>query len=158
MGLVSSINRPGGNATGVSFRVSAREPKRFELCDSLASGVIRGRAGQSGQSKCRKRCEGPEGGSVPIGAAELSFWRPEALLTLTWRCGTLVQKRAGALLVTSDPLFNRQRLRLVELAAHNAIPAMYPWRDFTDAGGLVSYGNSLGDAFRQGGGSIPAVS
>ena len=63
----------------------------------------------------------------------------------------LVQKRAGALLVTSDPLFNRQRLRLVELAARNAIPAMYPWRDFTDAGGLMSYGNSLSDAFRQGG-------
>jgi putative tryptophan/tyrosine transport system substrate-binding protein len=63
----------------------------------------------------------------------------------------LVQKRAGALLVTSDPVFNRHRLQLVELAARNAIPAMYPWRDFTDAGGLMSYGNSLSDAFRQGG-------
>jgi putative ABC transport system substrate-binding protein len=47
--------------------------------------------------------------------------------------------------------FNRHRLQLVELAARNAIPAMYPWRDFTDAGGLMSYGNSLSDAFRQGG-------
>lgn len=52
------------------------------------------------------------------------------------------------MLVTSDPLFEDQRRRLVDLAARNAIPTMYPWRDFVDAGGLLSYGNSLIDAAR----------
>src|SRR6266404_1298982 len=65
--------------------------------------------------------------------------------------GTLVRQHGGALLVTSDPLFNSQRHRLVDLAARNLIPTMYPWRDFVDAGGLMSYGASLIDAFRQGG-------
>jgi putative ABC transport system substrate-binding protein len=64
---------------------------------------------------------------------------------------TLAQQRAGALLVTSDRLFNLERRRLVDLAARHAMPTIYPWRDFADAGGLMSYGNSLTDAFRQGG-------
>src|SRR5262249_42553897 len=63
----------------------------------------------------------------------------------------LAQQRASALLVTSDRLFNLERGRLVELAASNAMPTIYPWRDFPDAGGLMSYGNSLSDAFRQAG-------
>jgi putative ABC transport system substrate-binding protein len=61
---------------------------------------------------------------------------------------TLVQQKIGAALVTSDSLFDSNRLRLVDLAASNAIPTMYPWRDFVDAGGLLSYGNSLNDAAR----------
>ena len=61
---------------------------------------------------------------------------------------TLVQQRVGAVLVTSNSLFDSNRRRLVDLAARNAIPAMYPWRDFADAGGLLSYGNSLNDAAR----------
>jgi putative ABC transport system substrate-binding protein len=64
---------------------------------------------------------------------------------------TMVRERAEALIVTSDPLFDRERVRLVELAEENALPAIYPWRDFADVGGLISYGNSLTDAFRQGG-------
>jgi hypothetical protein len=61
---------------------------------------------------------------------------------------TLVQQRVGAVLVTSDALFDSHRGRVVDLAARNAIPTMYPWRDFVDAGGLLSYGNSLNDALR----------
>ncbi len=62
---------------------------------------------------------------------------------------TLVQQRVRVVLVTSDPLFNSQLHRIVDLAARNAIPTMYPWRDFVDAGGLLSYGNSLTDAARR---------
>jgi len=63
----------------------------------------------------------------------------------------LAQRRANALLVTSDRLFNLERRQLVDFAARTGIPAIYPWREFADAGGLMSYGNSLTDAFRQGG-------
>ena len=62
---------------------------------------------------------------------------------------TLIQQRVGVVLLTSDPIFNSQIHRVVDLAARYAIPTMYPWRDFVDAGGLLSYGNSLTDAARR---------
>ncbi|MEH2538417.1 MULTISPECIES: ABC transporter substrate-binding protein [unclassified Bradyrhizobium] len=151
MGLVSSINRPGGNATGVSFRVSALEPKRFELLRNLlpqvsSVGALVNPDNPNAQSHVRdlRAAASPSGLQLYILEARRASDFDAAF-------ATLVQKRGEALLVTSDPLFNRQRHQLAELAARNAIPAIYPWRDFADAGGLMSYGNSLSDAFRQGG-------
>jgi putative ABC transport system substrate-binding protein len=151
MGLVSSINRPGGNATGVSFRVSALEPKRLELLRNLLPRVSSvGALVNPDNPNARntvtelKAAASPSGLQVHVLEARSASDLDAAFLTLT-------QKSAEALLVTSDPLFNRQRQQLVELAARHAIPTMYPWRDFADVGGLMSYGNSLSDAFRQGG-------
>ena len=62
---------------------------------------------------------------------------------------TLVQQRAGALLVCASPFFNARRQQLVVLAARHALPAIYEWRDFAEAGGLMSYGTILADAYRQ---------
>jgi putative ABC transport system substrate-binding protein len=151
MGLVSSINRPGGNATGVSFRVSALEPKRFELLRNLlpqvsSVGALVNPDNPNAQSHVRdlRAAASPSG-------LQLYILEARSASDFDAAFATLVQKRGEALLVTSDPLFNRQRHQLAELAARNAIPAIYPWRDFADAGGLMSYGNSLSDAFRQGG-------
>jgi len=63
----------------------------------------------------------------------------------------LVQRRAGALLVSSDPLFDSQRDRLVDLAARHSVPAIYQWREFTAIGGLISYGTSIVEQYRQSG-------
>jgi putative ABC transport system substrate-binding protein len=146
MGLVSSISRPGGNATGVSFQVSALEPKRFELMRSLLPqvslvGVLVNPDNPNAENHARD----------PASGLQLLMLGVRSGADIDTAFATLVQQRGGALLVTSDALFNVQRQRLVDLAARNTIPTMYPWRDFADAGGLMSYGNSLSDAFRQGG-------
>ncbi len=137
--------------TGVSFRVSALEPKRFELLRTVLPRVsFVGALVNPDNPNAANHVRDLKAAASASGQ-QLLFLEARSVADFDVAFAVLVQQRAGALLVTSDPLFNRQRLRLVELAARNAIPAMYPWRDFTDAGGLMSYGNSLSDAFRQGG-------
>jgi putative ABC transport system substrate-binding protein len=151
MGLVSSINRPGGNATGIAFSVSALEPKRFELLRNLLPQVSSvGALVNPDNPNAATNVSNLKAAASPSGL-QLLILEARSVADFDVAFATLVKKRGGAMLVTSDPLYNRQRRRLVDLAARNAIPAMYPWRDFTDAGGLMSYGNSLSDAFRQAG-------
>src|SRR5262249_50373362 len=65
--------------------------------------------------------------------------------------GYLVQRRAGALLVSGDPFFDSQRKRIVELAARHAVPTIYQWREFATLGGLISYASSIIEQYRQSG-------
>jgi putative tryptophan/tyrosine transport system substrate-binding protein len=151
IGLVSSINRPGGNATGVSFQVSALEPKRFELLNTLLPQASRvGVLINPGNPNAQSNAENLRAAASPSGL-QMHVLEARNIAEIEQAFAILAQQGAGALLVTSDRLFNIERRRLVELAASNAMPTMYPWRDFADIGGLMSYGNSLTDAFRQGG-------
>jgi putative tryptophan/tyrosine transport system substrate-binding protein len=148
MGLVSTINRPGGNATGVYFLTTLLAPKRLELMRVLLPQV--------GLVAALLNPDNPnaENHIRDLQAAAGTFGLQLLVLKLREVAdfepafATLVQQKIGAVLVISDSLFNNNRLRLVDLAARNAIPTMYPWRDFVDAGGLLSYGNSLVDAAR----------
>jgi len=149
MGLAASINRPGGNATGIAFQVSALEPKRFELLHSLLPGaslvgVLVNPDNPNADANALRSAASSSG-------MQLLVLEARNLAEMENAFAVLVERRASALLVTSDRLFNLERLRLVDLAARSAMPTIYPWRDFADAGGLMSYGNSLTDAFRQGG-------
>jgi putative ABC transport system substrate-binding protein len=71
--------------------------------------------------------------------------------------GTITEKRAGALLVGNDIFFNSRRDQLVQLAAHNKLPAIYEFREFVDAGGLMSYGTNLTDIYRQAGNYVGKI-
>jgi len=151
MGLVSSINRPGGNVTGISFQVSALEPKRFELLRTLLpQASLVGALVNPDNPNAKNHAKGLEAAASPSGL-QMLILEARNIADIEKAFATLARQRAGALLVTSDRLFNVERRRLVEMAARNAMPTIYPWRDFADAGGLMSYGNSLTDAFRQGG-------
>ncbi|MDD1517972.1 MULTISPECIES: ABC transporter substrate-binding protein [Bradyrhizobium] len=149
MGLVATINRPGGNATGVSFQVSALEPKRFELLRALLPaasliGVLVNPDNPNADPSAVRLAASASG-------LQLLVMEARSLAEVESAFAQLVQRGANALLVTSDRLFNLERRQLVDFAARAGIPTIYPWRDFADAGGLMSYGNSLTDAFRQGG-------
>jgi putative ABC transport system substrate-binding protein len=151
MGLVSSINRPGGNATGVSFQVSALEPKRFELLHTLLPqaslvGVLVNPDNPNAEDHARalRAAASPSG-------MRMEILQARNVADIERAFAELAQQRASALLVTSDRLFNLERRRLADMATRNAMPTIYPWRDFVDAGGLMSYGNSVTDAMRQGG-------
>jgi putative ABC transport system substrate-binding protein len=148
MGLVPAIGRPGGNATGVSFLTSSLEPKRLELMRVLLPQVELVAALVNPDNPNAESHIKDLQAATPTFGLQLLILRLRDVTDLDTAFATLVQQRVGAMLVTSDPLFEHQRRRLVDLAARNAIPTMYPWRDFVDAGGLLSYGNSLVDAAR----------
>jgi putative tryptophan/tyrosine transport system substrate-binding protein len=150
-GLVASLNRPGANVTGISMITVALAPKRLELLYELvpAPGVIALLVNPTSpyvepETKDVMASAGALGRQVQVLNASTG---PEIDTAFT----TLVQRGVRALLVSGDPFFDSQRDRLIVLAAHHAIPAIYQWREFPMIGGLMSYGTSILDAYRQSG-------
>jgi putative tryptophan/tyrosine transport system substrate-binding protein len=148
-GLVASLARPGGNLTGVSILLTDLVPKRLELLSEMVP--------QARVIALLVNPNGPEAEPVIRAAQEAA--RAKGVQLPILKAGTeaeigaaftsLVEQPADALLVGNDPLFDRQREQLVALAAHHAIPAISFFSNFVAAGGLVSYGPSLTDTYRQ---------
>jgi putative ABC transport system substrate-binding protein len=150
-GLVASLNRPEGNVTGVSLIGSALEAKRLELLHDLvpqanAIGVLINPNYPMATSQMRE---------IPEAAARLGV--PIILLTASTEqeidaaFSSLVQRRAGALLVCNDPFFGSQSRKLVSLALQYALPTMYFRREFVEDGGIISYGPPIADGYHQAG-------
>ena len=149
LGLVASLNRPGGNVTGVGIMGVELEAKRLELLRELVPGsaliamlVNPSNAQAETQSRELKRAAWAVSQRVLILSASTGDQLETAI-------ATLVRERAGALLVGADTFFTSEPTLFVVLTARHAIPAIYPWRSYVDAGGLMSYGASLLDAYRQ---------
>jgi putative tryptophan/tyrosine transport system substrate-binding protein len=149
MGLVASLNRPGGNVTGVINLISEAEPKRLGLLRELvptatliAVLVNPRNANVDYQLKAVQEAARDVGQQIHILHAITEQDLDTAFATMS-------QLRVGALLVAADPFFNSRRDHIVALAARHAIPAIYEQREFAVAGGLVSYGTSIADGYRQ---------
>jgi putative tryptophan/tyrosine transport system substrate-binding protein len=149
LGLVRSLNRPGGNATGVTYFLSELGPKRLELLRELvpAAAVIAFLINPSNpvtesDTKDFQAVAGVIGQQVRILNAS-----SESDLDAAFP--TLVEQRASALLVNNDAFFSSRHKQIVALAARYALPAIYYLRDFVVAGGLASYGPSVLDGYRQ---------
>jgi putative tryptophan/tyrosine transport system substrate-binding protein len=149
--LVASLSRPGGNVTGVSLVGSALEAKRLGLLHQLVPGatmigVLVNPNYPDANSQLRELQEAATAIGQKIQIVHASTERDiDAAFT------TLIQQRAGALLVASDPFFFSRREQLVALAARHALPAIYYQRDYAEIGGLVSYGTRYADGYRQAG-------
>jgi putative tryptophan/tyrosine transport system substrate-binding protein len=149
LGLVTSLARPGGNITGVSILSGPLTAKRLELLRELVP--------QASVIACLVNPNSPEAESqlTDIRAAARTLGEEILVLNassedeLDTAFATLVKHRAGGLFVGNDALFVLRREQLVTLSAQHAIPAVYFLREFAAVGGLMSYGNSLADAYRQ---------
>jgi putative ABC transport system substrate-binding protein len=148
-GLVASLNRPGGNATGVNLYITETEAKRIELLRDLVPTAT-----TLAVLMNPKTADAEIQASEVLAAAralrqQIEIMNASSELDIDTAFASLVQRKVGGLLVGADPFFNNRRDLIVSLAARYAIPTVYPLRDFADSGGLISYGTSLTDAYRQ---------
>jgi putative ABC transport system substrate-binding protein len=149
LGLVTSLARPGGNATGVNFFFTELTAKRLGLLLELLPGAVR--------VAVLVNPTNPTAEAIvrDVEAASRHVQQQLKLLYASNRdeidvaFAALIRERADALLAAADPFFNSRRVQLSTLAARHAVPAIYAAREYAEAGGLVSYGPNLAEAFRQ---------
>jgi putative ABC transport system substrate-binding protein len=150
-GLVASLNRPGGNATGTAGLTSELDPKRLEILREIIPtasviGVLVNPNRPGLQVQVAELQEAAEKLKVKLEIRGASTDREiDAAFT------SLLEQKVQGIIVTADPLFTNRRSQVVALAANSAIPAIYQWRQFVSVGGLISYGPSITEAYRHAG-------
>src|SRR5262245_44254578 len=149
LGLVANLNRPGGNVTGIAMMTLEIERKRLELLHELAPAstsvaVLLNPSNAQAQTQEREA----QAAARVIGRQVLVL-KAATEREIESAFATLAREKAGALLVGGDTFFTSQAIFFVVLTARHAIPAIYQVRSVVDAGGLMSYGSSLLDAYRQ---------
>ena len=150
-GLVASFNRPGGNVTGVSLMGTVLEAKRLELLHQLVPGaapigVLVNPKYPEAEHQLRELQE-----AANLIKRRIHIVRASTIPEIDKAFATVAQKGAGAFLVGSDPFFASRREQLVALAARYKLPAIYNVREYSENGGLVSYGTNFADGHRQAG-------
>jgi len=150
-GLVESFGRPGGNATGFTLVSAEMEPKRLGLLDELLPHVpLIGALVNPQFPPASRQVQELEAAARTIGK-RLLVARASNDSELNSAFGTLLEQRVGALLVATDPYFDTRRDLIIAWARQNRLPAMYQFREFAVAGGLISYGPDIADMYRHGG-------
>ena len=148
-GLVASLSRPGGNVTGVTMFSSSLEPKRLELLRELVpSATVIAVLMNPTFPDSPIQLKDLQAAARAMGQ-QIVILNASSESEIEAAFATVARERIGALLVGSDPFFNSKRREIVALAARHAVPAIYQWRDHATIGGLMSYGTSLADAYRQ---------
>ncbi|MGA8699531.1 MAG: ABC transporter substrate-binding protein [Xanthobacteraceae bacterium] len=150
-GLVASLNRPGGNLTGIAAMTIELDPKRLELlCDLLPRARVIGALIDSNRPEADEQVRSLQTAAQALGrqmvvakvAAEGEFENATA---------ALVSQKADAIVVGASPLFNSRRDTLIAATARHAVPTIYQFREFAESGGLITYGASAAGSYRQAG-------
>ena len=151
VGLVPSLNRPGGNATGVHLQLGVLDPKKLGLLRELApQATLVGVLLNPNVEDFQIRVADVQEAARTVGL-QIDVLRATTDSEIDAAFAALSGIRAGALVVSSNAFFNARREQIVALAARHAIPAIYDGREYAAAGGLVSYGTSLAQGYRQAG-------
>jgi putative ABC transport system substrate-binding protein len=148
-GIVASFNRPGGNLTGMTvFSTAAMWSKRLELLHDLMP-----KAAAAAILVNPRDAANPDATEIKLAASklgvDLSFLMASTDADLDAAFATAVERHMDALVISDQPFFTARYHRIVSLAARYTMPAVYGWREYVAAGGLISYGSSLTDAWRQ---------
>jgi len=151
-GLVTSLARPGGNVTGLSVLAPELVGKCLELLTQAVPGVSRvavlWQPGSLGERTEKDMLKEAEVAARALGVRP-QFVEARGPADFDRAFSDMTRARAGALTVLPSNMFANERRRLVDLAAKNRLPAVYPFREFVDAGGLMSYGATLADLYRR---------
>lgn len=157
VGLVASFSRPGGNATGVNVYTTEMVGKRLGLLRELAPKaatiallVNPGATSAEFERKFANELERKDiTGAADAAGVKLLVIEAAAANDLPAAFDRATKNDANALIVSADPFFSSARAQIVALAARERLPAIYPWRQYAEAGGLMSYGPSIKDTYRQ---------
>ena len=149
-GLVASLNKPGGNATGINLLSAEVASKRFGVLCELLPGAIRIAVlvNPASASIADTTLRAAEEAARAIGR-QIHVLNASTSAEINMAFAEIVRERLDALFVSGDAFFNTRRAQLVGLAARHAVPAAYSNRDHVEAGGLMSYGTNLPDVYRQ---------
>ena len=152
LGLVTSLARPGGNITGVTSLNAEVGPKRLELLHELVptATVVGLLVNPTNPNLAELTTKNLHAAARSLGV-KMHILHASADRDFDTVFATLVQLRAGALVIGTDPFFSSRLEQLATLTAHHAVPTVYQFREFTANGGLMSYGGSLTDTFRAAG-------
>jgi putative ABC transport system substrate-binding protein len=151
LGLVASLNRPGGNVTGVTFVVAELGAKQLGLLNELQPGAVRvGVLVDPNYPLTESFVSDFQAAALSIGK-QIEVLEAPTSRDIDTAFARLAQKPIDALLVAPSPFLDNRRIQLVTLATYHRVPAIYPWREAAEVGGLMSYGTSITDAYRQAG-------
>ena len=150
-GLVRSFNEPGGNVTGITMIAGLLEPKRLEILRELVQGLslvyLLVNPNNAGVVQDLPNVIGAAG---PLGI-KLEVVKASTENEIDAAFSIVTRERAQALMVMNDAFLQLRRNQITALCVRHALPAIYPWREYADAGGLISYGASIREAYRQSG-------
>jgi putative ABC transport system substrate-binding protein len=158
-GLVASLNRPGGNITGVTFFTIELGPKRIDIIRELAPGAraIGILANPKSTNVESEASVASVQSAILSGGQDVVVVHAASPNDVVVAFDRLVAEKVGAVQLISDPMFTTQRNQIAALAARHRIPAIYPLREFAAAGGLVSYGASGPEAWRKAGNYVAQI-
>jgi len=147
-GIVASLTRPDQNVTGVSLLIGLLGAKQVELLQELVpKAPLLAALFNPNNPNAERGAKDVQGAAGTIGQKVVVF-HASSEREIDTAFASLIQQQAGGILIYPDGFFTGRRDQLVELAARYKIPAIYPWRDYAVAGGLMSYGTSIREAFR----------
>jgi putative tryptophan/tyrosine transport system substrate-binding protein len=148
LGLVASLNRPGGNLTGFNSFIGELGTKGLAVLHELVPSIATISFLENPNNPVSELIERDVQAAAPTVGLQVQILKASTDREIDAAFVSLVQARTGALLIGNDPFFNSRIEQLVALAARHAIPTMYSWREFVVAGGLISYGSSLIETYR----------
>ena len=156
-GFVASLNRPGGNVTGVTLFTGQLISKRLELLSELVpNAAVFAMLVNPNNPNTERYTRDVQEAARTLGQ-QLNVLTASTEDEIDMAFATLVKHRVGALLIGGDPFLDNQRDKLAALAVHHAVPTIYQWREFATAGGLMTYGSSITDGYRLAGNHVGKI-